>query len=167
MKFSGDIVITDPCYMKNSKNSCAMQRGTIYGDWSCMVYPGKLEENKKYEEWNEHYFKFFNDYNFTGKTKDEKKAMREEFNKFKEEWKKNILGEFCADSGQVGVFEWDKLSTEDQKWALERPWCATIIKDFSGEVEFEIEIQGDTKSVHVVGYSHNGQNDFFSVQSGY
>ena len=53
MNFKGTIVVTDPCYMKGVE--CPMQRGTIYGDWSCMVYPGNINENKKHEEWDEHY----------------------------------------------------------------------------------------------------------------
>lgn len=161
MKFSGTIIITDPCYIEQTK--CPMYRNTIYGDWSCMVYPGNMDENKKYEEWDKRYIKFFNEYNFTGKTDDEKTALREEFKKFKEEWKKNILGEFCADSGQVGVFEWGKLNETEQRWVLDHPWCATIIKDFFGDVEFNVI----GKSVHVIGSSQNHVNDFFSTQSGY
>lgn len=161
MNFKGTIVVTDPCYMNGVK--CPMQRGTIYGDWSCMVYPGNINENKKHEEWDEHYFKFFNEYNFTGKTPEEKQVMLAEYEKFREEWGKNILGEFCADSGQVGVFEWDKLGEENQKWATEHPWCAAIIKDFDGDVEFELI----DESVHVVGTTENHTNDFFSTQSGY
>lgn len=161
MNFKGTIVVTDPCYMKGVE--CPMQRGTIYGDWSCMVYPGNINENKKHEEWDEHYFNFFNEYNFTGKTREEKDVMLAEHKKFREEWGKNILGEFCADSGQVGVFEWDKLGEENQKWATEHPWCAAIIKDFDGDVEFELI----DESVHVVGTTENHTNDFFSTQSGY
>jgi len=161
MRFSGTIVITDPCYIEQT--NCPMYRDTIYGDWSCMVYPGNMDENKKHEEWDEQYFKFFNEYNFTGKTREEKDAMLAEHKKFREEWNKNILGEFCADSGQVGVFEWDKLNETEQRWVLDHPWCAAVIKDFDGDVEFNVI----GKSVHVIGNSQNHLNDFFTVQSGY
>ena len=63
MKFLGTIVITDPCYIKQTLSP--MKRNTIYGDWSCMVYPGNMKENKKYEEWDEYYTNFFHEYNFT------------------------------------------------------------------------------------------------------
>ena len=161
MNFKGTIVITDPCYIEGV--DCPMERGTIYGDWSCMVYPGDINENKKHEEWDEHYFKFFNEYNFTGKTREEKDVMLAEHKKFREEWGKNILGEFCADAGKVGVFEWDKLGEDNQKWVTEHPWCAAIIKDFDGDVEFYV----DGESVHVIGTTENHTNDFFSTQSGY
>lgn len=161
MKFLGTIVITDPCYIKESTSP--MSRDTIYGDWSCMVYPGNMKENKKYEEWDEYYTNFFHEYNFTKKSDDEKKALSEDFRKFKEEWKKNILGEFCADSGQVAIFEWDKLNSDEQRWVLDHPWCATIIKDFFGDVEFNVI----DDSLYVIGTSQNHTNDFFSTQSGY
>lgn len=161
MKFKGTIVITDPCYMKDVR--CPMERGTIYGDWTCMVYPGNIDENKKYEEWNEYYFKFFNEYNFTGKTWEEKDVMLAGYNKFREEWSKNILGEFCADGGKVGVFKWNDLGEENQKWVTGHPWCAAVIKDFDGDVEFYVE----GKSVHVIGTTENHTNDFFTTQSGY
>lgn len=161
MKFKGTIVVTDPCYMEGV--DCLMERGTIYGDWSCMVYPGDINENKKHEEWDEHYFKFFNEYNFTGKTREEKDVMLAEHKKFREEWGKNILGEFCADAGKVGVFEWDKLGEKNQKWVTDHPWCAAVIKDFDGDVEFELI----DESVHVIGTTENHTNDFFSTQSGY
>lgn len=161
MNFLGDIVITDPCYIRTTP--CPMYTSTRYGDWSCMVYPGSMDTNNNPKIWEEEYIKFFNDYNFAGKSDDEKKALREEHKKFKEDWKKNILGEFCADSGQVGVFEWYKLTESEQKWVLEHPWCAAVIKDFSGNVEFEL----NGKSLHVVGYKPDGTKVFFTVQSGY
>ena len=153
------LVITDPCYMKG--NGSLMQRNTIYGDWSCMVYPGKLGENEKYKEWDEKYFQFFNEYNFSGKNDEEKKSLLNEFNEFKDNWKKdNILGEFTADAGLVGVFDWDELSEENKTWAVEHPWCAAIIKQWTGNVEFEV----NDETVHVVG---TGEKPFFTVQSGF
>lgn len=158
MKVKGTIVITDPCYLK--MDFPLTHRNTIYGDWSCMVYAGNINENKKYEEWNDYFFKFFNEYNFSNKTPEEKKAMSEEYNKFKEEWRKNILGEFCADAGEVGIFEWDRLHEENKEWCKQHPWCVTIIEDFDGEVDLE-EINNE---VHVIG---KGNKPFFSVQSGF
>lgn len=166
MRFLGTIVITDPCYIKHTlKYQPPMKRGTIYGDWSCMVYPGNMQENKKYEEWSEKYKAFWKDYNFGGHTDEEKKQILDEFNKYEKEWKENeVIGEFCADSGQVAVFEWDRLSEEDKRWTLDHPWCAAIIKDFFGDVEFNVE---DGKYLHLIGISENHVNDFFTVQSGF
>lgn len=159
MKVTGSIVITDPCYMHNYFGSCLMRRSTIYGDWSCMVYPGKLGETNLPDQWDEKYFKFFKEYN-SEKDLDKKESMRNEFKAFREEWKKNILGEFCADSGQVAVFEYDKLNDVSKEWIKSHPWCATVIEDFDGDVDFVV----NDKSVHVVGI---GNKNFFSIQSGF
>ena len=127
MKVVGTIVITDPCYMKGCFSSALMRRSTLYGDWSCMVYPGTMDENEKPEEWDEFYFKFWHDYNFGGHSDEEKKSLHEDFKKFKSDWQQNILGEFCADGGEVAVYYWDNLGEENKKWVKEHPWCATII----------------------------------------
>ena len=160
MKIKGTIVITDPCYIKRAFPR--MKRNTIYGDWSCMVYTGDMESNKLNGQWDEYYFKFFNEYNFSGKEPDEKKKMSEEFKEFKHKWlKDNCLGEFCADSGNVAIFSYDDLSLDEIDWINSHPWCATVIEDFDGDVDF---IVGDNDDVHVVG---KGNIDFFSTQSGF
>ncbi len=160
MKVKGTIVITDPCYLKNAYEACLMHRGTNYGDWSCMVYPGIFGENEDYKQWDEKYFEFFNTYNFTGKSEEEKEKLANEFHEFREKWlKEKTLGEFCADAGSVGVFEYDKLSDKNKLWIKEHPWCAAIIEDFQGDVDI-VEISGN---VHVIG---GGNKHFFSTQSG-
>ena len=161
MKIKGNIVITDPCYMKNAYEECYMKRGTIYGDWSCMVYSGKLGESNKPNEWDEYYFTFFNEYNFTGKNSDEKKVMYDKFKEYKDSWKKNeTLGEFCADSGNVGVFDYDNLSEENKEFIRTHDWCAAVIEDFDGNVEFFVD---DNDNLHVIG---TGNKNFFTCQSG-
>ena len=60
MYFKGNLVITDPCYIKGFRANKLMERSTIYGDWSCMVYPGTMEENDSFEEWSKKYLDFFN-----------------------------------------------------------------------------------------------------------
>ena len=154
------IVITDPCYLKHS--SPLIRRGTGYGDWSCMVYPGKLGENKDPEVWDNYYFKFFTNYNIVGRSSEEQEALRKEHEVFKEAWIANhTLGEFCADAGEVGVFNYDLLSPLDKLWIFRHPWCACIIENFTGDVEIEVS---EDKSVHVVG---SGEKPFFSIQSGF
>ena len=150
------IVITDPCYMKSSFPE--MKRNTIYGDWSCMVYPGTIENNNLPNQWNEKYFKFFYDYN-SEKDPDKKQKLSDEYNEFKKNWlKENCLGEFCADGGDVAVFIYDNLSNRDQDWLKEHPWCATVISDFTGSIDFVV----NKDEVYVVG---SGEKSFFSVQS--
>ena len=155
----GTVIITDPCYIKEGHS--IMQRNTIYGDWSCMVYKGKMEENKKSEEWDKYYFDFFNRYNYTGLTEEDKENLAKEFEEHKKEWlANNTIGEFCADSGNVGVFLADLLTERDLEWCKKHPWYATIINDFDGDIDFVVD---NDNNLHVVG---TGNINFFSTQSG-
>lgn len=153
------LVITDPCYIKHG--SCLMRRDTLYGDWSCMVFPGNIKENQSVDEWTNMYFDFFNEYNFTGKTSEEKSKMYDDWKEKKNTWMRDngILGEFCADAGEVGIFDWRWLSEEDKEWCKSHPWCAAIIEDWSGDID--IEVIGE--SVHVIGC---GDRPFFTSQTG-
>lgn len=117
MKFKGDIIITDPCYIIREGNKqiskddwelCSygddmeklgiknyISRDTLYGDWSCTTYNSDTKE---------------------------------------------IFGQFCADAGMVGVFLLEEVLKYNPEfdYHTERPWTTTLIKDFDGEVEFEI-----------------------------
>ena len=116
--FSGDIIITDPCYLMNKKSdrddwgfcSCGyelnkleftkyLQRDTIIGDWSCTVFD--IEDNSK------------------------------------------IYGHFCADSGEVCVVLAEEAFNYnpdfEKEYLKDRDWCATIIKDFEGDIYFRID----------------------------
>lgn len=77
------------------------------------------------------------------------------------------IGAFCADSGMVCVAElseWRKYNPEIDDFAENHNWCATVIKNFDGDVWFEVEdfddeitdASGQKKfckdyTVHVVG----------------
>ena len=112
MKFKGDIIITDPCYIickDDDWRKCGygenmealgiknyICRDTIYGDWSCTTYNSITDEE---------------------------------------------IGQFCADAGMVAVFLLDEVLeyNPDFDFHTERPWTTTLIKDFDGEVDFVIE----------------------------
>lgn len=162
--FGETIVITDPCYMK--RTTPLIKTSTIYGDWSCMVYPGKMGENKDPEEWDEKYFKHYNEYNFSDKTEEEKEKMRNDWKWYKRRWREeHTLGEFCADAGEVGVFEWNRLTEEEKKWIMEHEWCAAVIENVDGVVGFKTITDGEgNRSRHVVCL---GKTNFFTVQSGF
>ena len=116
--FSGDIIITDPCYLMNKKSdrddwefcNCGyelnklgftkyLQRDTIIGDWSCTVFD--IKDNSK------------------------------------------IYGHFCADSGEVCVVlaeeAFNYYPDFEKEYLEDRDWCATIIKDFEGDIYFRID----------------------------
>ncbi|RHS68261.1 hypothetical protein DW954_02685 [Clostridium sp. AM45-5] len=112
MKFKGDIIITDPCYIirENSddwtKCGCGdfmedlgikhyLCRDTIYGDWSCTTF--NLDTKKE-------------------------------------------IGEFCADAGLVAVFLLDEVLAynPDFDWYESKPWTTTLIRDFDGDIEMKV-----------------------------
>ena len=53
---------------------------------------------------------------------------------------KEKLGKFCADAGKVAVFLLDEILkyNPDYDDHIAKPWTTTLIKDFDGEVIFEI-----------------------------
>lgn len=133
MKFKGDIIITDPCYVaKNSEDwkmsgySSHMEilgiknyicRDTIYGDWSCTTFNSDTKE---------------------------------------------IIGKFCADAGLVAVFLLDEVLKYNPNfdYHIKKPWTTTLIKDFDGEVNFEVRNGG----VKVIG---KGNINFIGTQTGF
>ena len=156
------LVITDPCYIKSLFTKPFINETTIYGDWSCMCYKcDKEEAKKKSEEWDEIYFNFFNTYNFTGLDDSEKKKLHDEFSSKKKEFiEANCYGEFCADSGQVAVYDYDELDEKDQKWIKEHDWCACIVPNYTGEISYVVEGTGAERSAHIVG------DGLYTTQSG-
>lgn len=153
MRFKGDIIITDPCYIiraphhgtvpmtKDDWKACNygenmealniktyLTRNTIYGDWSCTTY--KTEDNEE-------------------------------------------LGQFCADAGLVSVFLLDEVLAynPDFDYHLKRPWTTTLIKDFDGEIEINVvpykyEDEGrnyEDEEVRVIG---KGNINFYTTQTG-
>lgn len=54
---------------------------------------------------------------------------------------KECIGEFCADAGLVAVFILDEVRAYNpniDKWIEDHPWGATVIENFTGDVDFEI-----------------------------
>lgn len=122
MRFKGNIIITDPCYIINDENdddwelcdygrdldqlglSTYICRDTIYGDWSCTVF--NMDTDRE-------------------------------------------IGKFCADAGMVAVFLLDEVLQYNPKfnYHIDKPWTTTLIKNFEGDVS--IDVVGE--DVFVVG----------------
>ena len=120
MKFTGTIVITDPCYLDNGEGNldlweassygedlsvlgCSqwISEGTIYGDWSCTTYQGdkeKLSELfKKANEIREPLWRDFDSNEELAKVRD---AVYEKLAELVESYGDlTELGKFCADAG--------------------------------------------------------------------
>lgn len=188
MYFKGTIVITDPCYIVKKcteKNpypwttvnikapnidemikqytewekthddwlKCAygynmealgihnyITESTIYGDWSCTTY-GITEDPYKVVDYLAEAFEKGENY----------------------EVKCSKLGNFCADSGSVSVFNLDevrKYNPDIDEWIASHDWCVTTIPDFDGEVNYYVDEQN---SAHIVGI---GNINFFTDQTG-
>ena len=77
------------------------------------------------------------------------------------------IGEFCADSGMVCVYNMEdvlKYKPDFMDYLKDRPWIATIIKDFDGEVQrVEMEEYDDNyQRVYFIGKGNkNFRTDFF------
>ena len=183
MKFKGTIVITDPCYLDNGGDldlweasqygedlsvfGCTqwISENTIYGDWSCTTYQ---VEKEKFFEYLKVIRKFYDKLYDLDTSQDDFETLRdslyEEINEFSESFGNiPVLGHFCADAGMVCVVYLDevlKVNPNFQKWAEEHTWCATIIKDFDGEIHYEID---DSDEAHIIG---NGNITFCTSQTG-
>ena len=129
MEFDGDIIITDPCYLRRKDDNKfndhkfdehgihGISAQTFYGDWSCHTF--------------------------------------DSINKDKDGNQK-VLGQFCADGGMVCVAD---LSTvlkynPDFNFHKEKDWTTTWVKNFKGIVTIKIdenEQEWPAYIVHVVG----------------
>jgi len=159
MKFKGDIIITDPCYISNNDRwwnngyfdiftgkgldkfgfTNYLYSPTEYGDWSCLTLLDILESKNVFVEMKDCYFKFFKQYNNHHLTMDQKKEIYKEYIKEREELNKNplILGRFCADSGLVAVFLLNEVLKFNSEFKdhIDAPQACTWIKDFDGEID--------------------------------
>lgn len=126
-----------------------ISKSTIYGDWSCSTYQTKEEP----KEFMESILRILNDNLENGEDSEDWIPYEGEY-----------IGEFCADAGLVGVFLLDEIlayNPEWKSWIEEHPWCATIIENFEGEVEYYIDKVDE--EAHIVG---TGSINFYTAQTG-
>ena len=148
MIFNGDIMITDPCYIrrkdkKDDWSTCYygydmeklginhyMTRDTLYGDWSCTTFNSNTKEP---------------------------------------------IGRFCADAGLVSVMLLDEVLKYNPNYNcdLRESFTATIIRDFYGTVQFVIRQDGSKEeyNLEVIGHGINKVTDepinFVGKQTGF
>ena len=125
-----------------------ISESTIYGDWGCTTY--QTEEEPK--ELLESILRVLND-----------NLENEEYGELPIPDEGKVIGGFCADAGLVGVFLLDEIlayNPEWKSWIEEHSWCATIIKDFEGEVEYYIDKVN--REAHIVG---TGNINFYTAQT--
>ena len=136
VKFDGDIIITDPCYVVHNDNDwqtvCdtydlnkigitpSMTRNTIFGDWDCETVDAETYET---------------------------------------------IGYFCADAGLVSVMPLDEVLKYNPKfdYHITRPDMVTTIRNFKGTVQFTVreftfDFEGKTVTDHRVEIIGRGIN---------
>jgi len=158
MKFKGDIIITDPCYLMkqipwpnrdnfdtNEQYDLAIGEYHRLDDWEKCEYGDSMHvlgftnyivEPTMYGDWS---CTTFDSY---GKK----------------------LGNFCADAGLVGVFLLDEVLKYNPEYDdhIKNPRAVTLIKDFDGDVHIEYDPEEDEMTV----LGHSTQLSFFTKQSG-
>ncbi len=229
MRFKGDIIITDPCYIckekkevgeypkvkdyfsydekddypdyrkmdereiKEVEKETGLPRRLLLDEW---IHKSEQyeKENKKYEEALQEYRKNnISDWDLSNcgtfmEALGIKNYIRRDT--LYGDWScttynsdtNEKIGNFCADAGMVGVFLLDEVLkyNPDFNYHIERPWTTTLIKNFDGEIDFEIVhtegvYEDDTEfhrkgekweddSVSVVG---RGNVNFKTVQTGF
>lgn len=148
MEFDGDIIITDPCYLRrkddnNFDDSDLEKYGihgissqTFYGDWSC--------------------------HTFDAINKDENGDPK-------------ILGKFCADGGIVCVADLNSVLkyNPDFDYHKTKDWTTTLIKDFKGTVSIKITKNKEEWPAYIVSVVGHGVNtktgepiDFYTGKTG-
>lgn len=145
--FCGDIIITDPCYIAKDDD---------WPDFLDAAYDGEneiktfIERDTIYGDWSCTVFDTIS---------------------------RKEIGTFCADAGFVGIFDLKEVMAYNPSfdYHTERPWTTTLIKDFEGDVWFEVKEEYDEEYgydylVEVVGEGRNiktGERiEFRSTQTG-
>lgn len=127
-----------------------ISESTIYGDWGCTTY----QTEKEPKELLESILRVLNDNLENKEYGDDELSIPDEG---------KAIGGFCADAGLVGVFLLDEIlayNPDWKSWIEEHSWCATIIRDFEGEVEYYIDKVN--KEAHIVG---TGSINFYTAQT--
>lgn len=142
---------------------------TLYGDWSCTTFVDSPDTVAMINEMGKNYISFFNGYNFSKTSPEQKAKLLEEYKKLQEEYKRSplILGQFCADAGLVGCFLLEEVLAFNPtfNYHIEKPWTTTWIKDFDGDVEYRTNVAstGD----YMASLVGTGNINFYTQQTGF
>lgn len=195
MKFKGDVIITDPCYIINKDNEDDWEKSeygqdmeslgiktylcsdTEYGDWSCTTVRDSAKAQEVLDELNAMYFQFFSDYNNkeVWKTEENRTQMYKDYvaKRAKIEQEAGIiLGHFCADSGMVAVFLLEEVLAYNPKfdYHTNNTHTTTWLKDFDGDIDITHRSQGtadeEGEEVNGVSVVGKGSVDFYTTQTG-
>jgi hypothetical protein len=140
--YDGDIIITDPCYLfPHDSAGRELWRESEYGEnLSAIGIASGIGRDTIYGDWSCNVMQII-------KHRPAK-----------------IIGEFCADSGQVAVMLLsDALKLRpDFDYHVTKPWACCLIKNFKGSVQ--IKYARKARELRVIGA---GNIRFYSSQSGF
>lgn len=179
MKFKGDIIITDPCYViKERTGKPNMNDYPILKGKSSKLFENYTdEENKAYselekarEKWEKENPDDWARCNYGSnmevlgiKTFLTRDTIYGDWSctTFNTETHEK-LGNFCADAGLVSVFLLDEILKYNPNfdYHIKRDWTTTLIKDFDGDVNIIINKDNE---VQVIG---KGNINFYTTQTG-
>lgn len=166
VSFDGDIIITDPCYVVKDLDESSRPKWEDFmklDDYSGMTQK-ELEEagfDDDYarlcdaqQEWDDKHPKDWDtcDCGYDMGKLGLKTWMTRDT--IYGDWSCTVvtdtneeLGEFCADTGKVSVFQLDEVLkyNPDFNYHIEKPWTTALIKDFKGTVQFTVE---EVRGVH-------------------
>lgn len=176
MKFKGDIIITDPCYIMKDGDwskcnygesmsrlglTAYISESTIYGDWSCTTWSTPRKDvEAQLEEINTLCREQYEPVEKYGRGSVQEKIYEDKI--FDATLDLKDIGHFCADAGMVAVFLLDEVLkyNPDFNYHTNREWTTTLIKDFDGDVEYHVDEDGNA---HIIG---KGNINFFTTQTG-
>jgi hypothetical protein len=166
MKFKGTVIITDPCYLgieDVESKIPGLFDSTGYGDWSCTTFVDSPETRTLLEELNNMYAEFYTAYNFSNASDEKREEMLNEYLEKRKAMEDTplILGQFCADSGEVCVVLLEDVLKLNPSfnYHTDRKWTTTTISDFDGDINIEEDEEGNS----VVGI---GNINFYTAQTG-
>lgn len=177
MKFKGDIIITDPCYIIKENTgdwekchygvdietlglTTYISESTIYGDWGCSTWSTPRKDvTAQLEELNDlcrTRHELVKEY---GHDSVQEKVYNDKI--FDATLDLENIGTFCADAGMVAVFLLDEVLKYNPEfdYHIERKWTTTLIEDFDGEVDYYVDNDGNA---HIIGV---GNVNFFTTQT--
>lgn len=181
MKFNGDIIITDPCYIiREPKGKPVFKKypllkgksGKSFDSFTkeeTLSYKQYLADVKQWEEDNASELNHWSDCDYGDNM--EILGIKNYICRgtIYGNWScttynldtNKKLGNFCADAGLVAIFLLDEVLkyNPDFDYHTNRKWTTTLIKNFIGEVNFEVF----NNEVKVIG---KGNINFYTKQTG-